>query len=98
MTLQKAFLTATGSALVCGLLGALLGWSIGTFAPDAYVGMLRLPPESFSPVQFGIGVGLINGLFTGLGLAILLVGIMAWHDVRTRQISQTKDDSHGAPS
>jgi hypothetical protein len=98
MTLQKAFLTALGSALVFGVLGGVLGWCIGTFAPDAYVGMLRLPPESFSPVQFGIGVGLINGLFTGLGLAILLVGIVSWHDVRTQQISQKKNDSHGAAS
>jgi hypothetical protein len=98
MTLQKAFLIALTSALVCGVLGALLGWAIGAFAPDAYVGMLRLPPGSFSPVQFGVGVGLIQGVFTGLGLAIILVGIVAWHDVRTRQLSQTETPSNGGRS
>lgn len=73
MTLRRAYLTATLSAIVCSAIGMSLGGCIGRFA--------------FSPVQFGVVMGRIQGLFTGLGLAIIFCGIVAWHDVRTRQIS-----------
>lgn len=82
MTLKKAYLTVILSAIVCAAIGALLGWGIGTLAPDAYVGMLRLPPGSFSPVQFGVGVGLIQGLFTGIVLGVVLCALVAWHEIR----------------
>jgi hypothetical protein len=60
------------TALLGGGAGAGIGWMIGTHAPDAYrpsvvtdhlVGTDHL--ESLSPVQFGVGQGLIQGTIGG---------------------------------
>lgn len=85
MTLTKAFTAVAVSAVVCAVVGATLGFVIGKFAPDAYRGMFAWGnAPDFSPIEFGVGVGLVQGLVAGLVIGVLLVGIVAWHDVKTR--------------
>ncbi len=83
MTLTKAFAAVSASALACAAAGAAVGWTIGTLAPDAYRRWFSDgPSDEFSPVQVGIGLGLAQGLGAGVLVGIVIVAIVAWHDVR----------------
>ena len=92
MTLIKAFVTIAASALVCGLAGCLVGYLIGSLAPDAYRIFLYRPhgPE-LSPVQFGVGQGLVQGLMIGAFIGVIVVGILVWREVRIAQTNSNKD-------
>jgi hypothetical protein len=84
MTITRAFASIAASAAVCAAVGAVVGWGIGTFAPEAYRGLFAWGASAeFSPAEFGVGLGLAQGLIAGLFVGILVVAIVTWHDVRT---------------
>lgn len=85
MTLARALLFVIGTAIAFGVIGAVLGWGIGAFLPDAYRAWCTWGPDpSFSPIEFGIGIGLVQGLIAGLAVGVVLVAIVTWYRVRTK--------------
>ncbi|MDX1944750.1 MAG: hypothetical protein SFU86_05025 [Pirellulaceae bacterium] len=57
-----AIVAATMGA--CAAFGALVGWCLGVFAPDYYHAVFDNP--TLNTAQVGIGLGLTQGLGTGL--------------------------------
>ncbi len=86
MTLRKGLATVIGCATGGAVVGGLLGYAIGVLTPDAYVAMFRLPLDGqINPAEIGIGLGIGQGLILGAAIGILLVAIVAWYEVRTKQ-------------
>lgn len=86
MTLAKAFITVSCSTVACAVVGAALGWCIGTLAPDAYRGWFAPDaPRDLSTAEFGLGLGLGQGLVAGMLVGVAIVAIVAWHDVASRR-------------
>lgn len=88
MTIRKGLVTVAGCTFGGGAVGGLLGYAIGAFAPDAYVAMFRLPLDGqISPAEVGVGLGVGQGMILGAVIGILLVAIVTWFEVRTKQNS-----------
>ena len=86
MTIAKGLATVGGCSVGGGILGGLAGYLIGLCFPGAYRALFRPPPgESINPMEVGIGLGLAQGLMIGALVGILLVVIVTWYEVRTRQ-------------
>ena len=78
MTLTKAF-TIIGVCLAAGaVIGGALGLFIGTVFPGAYAW------SRGDPVHTGVGLGIPQGMALWALVGVLVTGIMAWHDVKTR--------------
>ena len=91
MTIRKAIATVLGCAIGGTALGSALGYAIGVLAPGAYIAMFHLPPNGqVDPADVGLGLGAAQGLILGAVIGILLVGIIAWYDVRTNPTSNQK--------
>ncbi len=83
MNIFKALATVVGTAIGFGAAGTGIGWFLGSYAPNFYRQILPVrDPESFDPVEIGIGLGLVNGLIWGLIIGILTVAIIAWKETR----------------
>ena len=66
------FVCATGAAF--GIGGGLIGALIGTLAPNCYRTLFTNGTNpDFNPVQFGIGLGVTQGLVIGIAVAVVLV-------------------------
>jgi hypothetical protein len=61
------------------VVGTLVGYGLGTFAPDYYRGVVsggRQP--NFNPVDVGIGLGCSEGLLFGAVVGTVVVVVLAW--------------------
>ena len=86
MTIKKGIATILGCGIGGAAIGGALGYAIGVLAPGAYIGMFRLPPDGeIAPTEIGLGLGIAQGLILGAVIGVLLVAIVAWYEVRTRQ-------------
>jgi hypothetical protein len=75
----RAFAVVCFTGLVFSIAGTLLGYCIGTFAPDYYRSVVsggRLP--YFNPRDVGIGLGCTQGLIVGLIAGALAIVFLAW--------------------
>jgi hypothetical protein len=75
----RAFAVVCFTGLVFSIVGTLLGYCIGTFAPDYYRSVVsggRLP--NFNPRDVGVGLGCTQGLIVGLVAGALAVVLQAW--------------------
>ncbi len=86
--LPQAIAAVVSCTLVGGVAGGVVGAAVGTFAP-AFVVWLQAqgpgpmggpPPPPQSPAEFGLGLGLVSGLFFGAGVGSLLVLGLAFRD------------------
>ena len=82
LALIVAAMTAGG-----GLLGALLGWALGRFAPGYYrtvfPGAARDP--LFDPVEVGVGLGVTQGAVLGfVGSLVVVLGVL-WFQRRSER-------------
>ncbi len=94
MTLTRAFASVAGSAVVCSAIGAGIGWSIGTHAPDLYRRWFDAGDAAdFDPVQVGLGLGLVQGLVAGLVVGVVIVALVTWYDVT---IARADDSTAGS--
>jgi hypothetical protein len=90
MTIAKAMLTTAICTGVAAFTGALLGRSLGYFAPGYYRAVLYRGQEAtFDPADIGTGLGLNAGVFTGVVVGLLIVAIVTWHDIRTGKTRQS---------
>jgi len=83
MTIAKGFLITTLSAIAFGLVGSLIGYAMGVYAPDYYRVVFRLPEVmELNPIQLGVGLGLTQGLGTGIVVGLVIVVVVAWYNSR----------------
>lgn len=83
MTVERGFLITIISGLAFAAIGAALGLGIGSFAPDYYRFLFRVPPGAmFDPAQAGLALGLTQGVAAGLVVGIAIVAIVAWYEAR----------------
>lgn len=83
MTIAKGFLITTMSAIAFGILGAVLGYAMGVFAPDYYRVVFRLPESmELNPIQLGVGLGLTQGLMAGIVIGLVIVVVVGWCNSR----------------
>ncbi len=88
MTVERGFIITIISGLVFAAFGAALGYGIGTFAPDYYRIVLRVPPEMrFDTAQAGLGLGLTQGVAVGLVIGLVIVVAVAWYESRLAERS-----------
>lgn len=88
MTITKGLGTVAGCTAVCGALGGLMGYLIGRFAPGAYSAFF--PPrhgQEIDPIQVGLGLGIPQGMLVGVAIGIIIVVIVTWYEIRTREKS-----------
>jgi len=61
------------------LLGALIGWGVGTFAPGYYRAIVRGgEAPSFQPLEFGLDAGTTQGALAGLAIGAVLICFFTW--------------------
>jgi hypothetical protein len=85
VTERRALSDLVISAAGSSLLGALIGWCIGTVAPGYYRAVVRGGEDpSFSPVDFGLGQGATLGVVAGLATGVVLVAFFTWYYDRRR--------------
>jgi hypothetical protein len=99
MTVLRGFTIIGVSACASGIIGALIGLLLGTFAPGYYRTVFRYGDSpDFSAVQVGAGLGLSQGLIAGLIIGCVVVLAVTWYRIRrpvepsTRQILLDGDD------
>ena len=65
-----------------GVAGGVVGAAVGTFAPSFVTWIETLPsnPPRFNPAEFGLGLGIVSGLFLGAGVGSFLVAVLAFRD------------------
>lgn len=84
MTVARGFVITIISGVVFGCLGGGAGWLLGSFAPDYYRLVFRIPPEvRIDPAQAGLGLGVTQGVGTGLLIGLVIVVAVAWYNSRT---------------
>lgn len=84
MTIFRGFAITLASGLVFALVGAGLGFLLGTYAPDYYRIVFNIPPGfPLEPAQAGLGLGLTQGLGGGLIIGLVIVVTVAWFNART---------------
>lgn len=84
MTVIRGFVITIASGFIFGLLGAGIGYLLGSIAPDFYRTVFRIPPElRIDPVQDGLGLGLTQGIGAGLLVGLVIVVVVAWYNSRT---------------
>ena len=84
MTILRAFAITIASGLAFGIAGALIGFGVGTWLPDFYRTVFRIPREmAVDPAQIGLALGLVNGLLFGVGVGLIIVVVVTWYNART---------------
>ncbi len=91
MTAAKAIATVAGCALFGTIIGGLVGYSLGTFAPDFIAALFPNSRPDSSYVQIAIGLGTVNGGFIGVGVGILIMAILAWHQSRMNLLNNQQN-------
>mgnify|MGYP003338949454 CR=1 FL=1 len=93
MTVARGFAITIASGLAFGLVGAGIGLLLGTFTPDYYRTVFRIPSQaSIDPAQAGMGLGLTQGLAAGLTIGLVIVVTVAWYNSRMA-VSQADTNS-----
>ena len=84
--LTQAIVAVMACTVASGVAGGIVGVSVGTFAPSFVIWLQTLPGPGagagpvFDPAEFGLGLGIVSGLFFGAGVGSLLVLGLAWRD------------------
>lgn len=85
MTVVRGFAITILSGVVFGLASGLIGFCLGTFAPDYYRVVFRIPPSmNVDPAHAGLGLGITQGLAAGLFIGLVIVVSVAWYESRKR--------------
>jgi hypothetical protein len=91
MTVFRGFAIVLASAVAFGVLGTLLGYAIGVYAPDYYRTVLQIPPGmQLNPVQIGLGLGLTQGAGAGFAVGAVIVVAVAWYESRLLRAPEAK--------
>lgn len=82
MTVSRGFTIVVASALSFALAGGLVGWLLGTLAPDYYRVVFHLPDGAFNLPLLGVALGLTQGLTAGVIVGAVIVLSVAWYNSR----------------
>jgi len=86
MTASKAMVIVVCFAFLGTAIGALVGYGLGSYAPDFIAALFPLRSDDADVAQIGVGLGLVNGGFIGVGVGTLVMGILTWQTLRTQQL------------
>lgn len=90
MTIRRALTVLIGTTLVLGAMGAGIGYGLGKFVPSYCRNVFfhgRDP--GFDAIATGFGQGLTQGVIGGVLVALLLIALLCWHDIRLRHVSDS---------
>jgi hypothetical protein len=98
--LPQAIVAVMTCTLAAGAAGGVVGATVGRLAPS-FVRWLASPGGIGGPVdptEFGFGLGVVAGLFFGVGTGVFLVCVLALRDAWLARSGiapyQTKAESH----
>jgi hypothetical protein len=80
--LTQAIVAVMSCTLVAGAAGGIVGAGVGRLAPS-FVRWLYAPGGAggnVDPTEFGFGLGVVTGLFFGVGTGVFLVCVLALRD------------------
>jgi hypothetical protein len=80
--LTQAIVAVMSCTLVAGAAGGIVGAAVGRLAPG-FVRWLYAPGAgggNIDPTEFGFGLGVVSGLFFGVGTGVFLVCVLALRD------------------
>jgi hypothetical protein len=95
LRLWQAFLTVALSIAIFGVLGALLGTTLGSVAPTFVEWLMGPGYEAYPsprPYEFAVGIGLMSGLGFGAFLGIMLVVLLTLRDAWVAAWTRTRPD------
>lgn len=90
------------TTLIGGALGGLVGYEVGRFSPQFVAWLAYYPPNvlgpQFRPEEFGLGLGIVSGLFFGAGSSLFVVGVMGFRDAWPARLAlrSGKDPAEGS--
>ncbi|TWT56843.1 hypothetical protein KOR42_01980 [Thalassoglobus neptunius] len=94
MTELRGFAITMASAIVGAVLGAGIGWMVASWTPTYYRTVFGLPDATLEELrELGTGVGMLQGLGTGIAVGLIVVLIVAWYEVRRLASQPTPDES-----
>jgi hypothetical protein len=80
--LSQAIVAVMSCTLAAGAAGGIVGATVGRLAPS-FVRWLYDPGgvgAQIDPTEFGFGLGIVSGLFLGVGSGVFLVCVLALRD------------------
>lgn len=80
--LSQAIVAVMSCTLAAGAAGGVVGAAVGRLAPS-FVLWLCSPGGAgprVDPTEFGFGLGIVSGLFLGVGTGVFLVCVLALRD------------------
>lgn len=88
LKLSQAILAVMLGTVASGVAGGLVGAGIGHLAPSFVQwiqgpGLMLAPqgaPQALQPVEFGLGIGTVSGLFLGAGASLFLTVVILLRD------------------
>jgi hypothetical protein len=79
-----ATVAVVGCILLGGLLGGYVGRTVGRISPSFVKSLAPVRPRDlpadFNPAEFGLGLGIVSGLFFGAGTGLFLVFVLVVRD------------------
>jgi hypothetical protein len=80
--LTQAIVAVMACTVASGVAGGVVGLAVGTFAPGFVLWLQDLPKgnPAFEPTEFGLGLGIVSGLFFGAAVGAFLVAVIAFRD------------------
>ena len=92
--LTQAIVAVMACTVASGVAGGVVGLAIGTFAPSFVIWIQDLPKANppFEPAEFGLGLGVVSGLFFGAAVGSFLVAVIAFRDAWLARAGLSPDD------
>ena len=84
LRLSQAIVAVMAGTIASGLAGGIVGATVGRLAPS-FVAWLHSPvlgqnPPNFDATEFGLGLGVVCGLFLGAGASLFLAVVIVLRD------------------
>lgn len=95
MSSERAFRIVLMAAFGGAFLGGLVGFLLGLLLPHYYASVFSGPVD---PLQTGIGLGVSQGLLAGGLFGLGVVAILAWREVRLKEIESRKREDYPRPN
>jgi hypothetical protein len=82
MRLTQTIVAVMACTVASGVAGGVAGLAVGTFAPSFVLWIQDLPKgnPAFDPAEFGLGLGVVSGLFFGAAVGSFLAAVIAFRD------------------
>jgi hypothetical protein len=75
--IKRAVLTVIGTAALFGAGGLAIGLGMAVLLPEYYMAVFNLPAGT-RPERIAMGLGLTQGIATGIGVGLVIVVVTAW--------------------